>query len=238
MKKVSLLVSTGILLTTNGCSGESQKTISRSETAVVQASTAPTNPSPTVEATAAQLPIPSVRYSNQQSWHSEIVKDALGNVVTLRVTSMDGKFDLVILQEGTYSFLSFVRHTRWNVVHNQPAKGKLMYLRAKFDDGQEKRIEWDELGFASENLYSVLWSYPARADAPIGPALDGSTGDSVGGDQLLIQEMVKHKTMLLEVEPGVTAQFDMTGLAHEIDKVRAPKTQPVLEARQASESGY
>jgi hypothetical protein len=28
--------------------------------------------------------------------------------------------------------------------------------------------------------------------------------------------------MLLEVEPGVTTQFDLTGLAHEILKVRAP----------------
>jgi len=41
--------------------------------------------------------------------------------------------------------------------------------------------------------------------------------------------------MLLEVEPGVTTQFDMTGLAHEIKKVRAPKTQPVIEARQTAE---
>jgi hypothetical protein len=142
---------------------------------------------------------------------------------------------LVILHEGTQSFLSFVRHAHWNAVHDQPAKGKLMYLRAKFDDGQEKRIEWDELGFATENLYSVLWSHPIKADAPIGPAPNSSANDSVGDDQRLIQEMMKHNTMLLEVEPGNTAQFDMIGLAHEMEKVRTPKTQPVLEARQASE---
>jgi hypothetical protein len=47
--------------------------------------------------------------------------------------------------------------------------------------------------------------------------------------------MLKHKTMLLEVEPGVTTQFDMTGLAHEIEKARTPKTQPVFEARQTAE---
>jgi hypothetical protein len=47
--------------------------------------------------------------------------------------------------------------------------------------------------------------------------------------------MMKHKTMLLEVEPGVTTQFDMTGLAHEIQKVRSAKTQLVLEARQTAE---
>jgi hypothetical protein len=110
-----------------------------------------------------------------------------------------------------------------------------MYLRAKFEDGQGKRIEWDELGFATENLYRVLWSYPVRTDAPIGPVLVGPTGDSVGGDQQLIQDMMKHKTMLLEVEPGVTTQFDMTGLAHEIEKVRTAKTQPVLDARQTAE---
>jgi hypothetical protein len=46
--------------------------------------------------------------------------------------------------------------------------------------------------------------------------------------------MMKHKTMLLEVEPGVTTQFDMTGLAHEMEKVRTPKTQPILEAWQTA----
>jgi hypothetical protein len=168
----------------------------------------------------------------QPSWHSENVKGPIGNVVTLKVTSTDGKFELVILQEGTHSFLSFVRHGHSKDVHNQPAKGKLMYLRAKFDDGQEKRIEWDELGFATENLYSVLWLYPVKADAPIGPAPNGSGSDSVGGDQLLIQEMMKHKAMLLEVEPGVTAQFDMTGLAQAMEKDHIPQ---VLEARQTSE---
>jgi hypothetical protein len=64
--------------------------------------------------------------------------------------------------------------------------------------------------------------------------LEGGTGDSVGGDKLLIQDMMKHRTMLLEVEPGITTQFDMTGLAREMEKVRTPKTQPVLEARQTA----
>jgi len=41
--------------------------------------------------------------------------------------------------------------------------------------------------------------------------------------------------MLLEVEPGVTTQFDMTGLAQEIAKVRTAKTQPVLQAEQTAE---
>jgi len=41
--------------------------------------------------------------------------------------------------------------------------------------------------------------------------------------------------MLLEVEPGLTTQFDITGLAHEIEKVRTAKTESVLEARQTAE---
>jgi hypothetical protein len=234
MKKVLLLMSTGILFTILGCSGNSQKAVSKSAPAVVQASVAPASTSPILEPVAA-LPVPSVGQANQQAWRSENVKDRLGNAIVLKRTSLDGKFDLVILQRGTYSFLSFVRHARWESVYHQPAKGKLIYLRVRFEDGQEKRIEWDELGLATENLYSVLWSYPAKTDAPIGPVLEGPTGDSVGGDQLLVQDMMKHKTMLLEVEPGVTTQFDMTGLAHEIEKVRTPKTHPVLEARQTAE---
>ena len=232
MKKVFLLVSTGILFTIAGCSRDSQKTVLGNTPAVVQASTGGANASPVTEPVA--LPVPSVANANQQAWHSENVRDRLGNAVALKSTSLDGKYDLVIFQRGKYSFLSFVRPERWKSVHDQPGKGKLMYLRVKFEDGEEKRIEWDEVGFATENLSSVLWSYPARTDAPIGP-VESPTGDSVGGDQLLIQDMLKHKTMLLEVEPGITAQFDMTGLAQEMDKARTRKTQPIIEARQTTE---
>ena len=233
MKKLFSLVTTGALLTILGCSGNSEKTASKSAMSVVHASAASTS-TPAAESAAA-LPAPSVVSASQQTWRSENIRDPLGNAVALKRTSLDGKFDLVILERGTYSFLSFARHTRWEAVHNQPAKGKLMYLRIKFEDGEEKRIEWDELGFATENLCSVLWSYPAKANATVGPAPEGGAGESVGGDQLLIQDMLKHKTMLLEVEPGVTTQFDVTGLAHEMQKARAPKAQPLLEARQTAE---
>ena len=234
MKSAFLLMSMGILFTVSGCAGNSQKDASKSAPAVVQASVVPAGTSLPAEPAAA-LPVPSVGQANQQAWHSENVEDRLGNALVLKGTSLDSKFDFVILQKGKYSFLSFVRHARWESVSHQPAKGKLMYLRVKFEDGQERRIEWDELGFSTENLYSVLWSYPAKTDAPIGPVVKGPTDDSVGGDQFLIQDMMKHKTLLLEVEPGVTTQFDMTGLAHEIEKVRTPKTQPALEARQTAE---
>ena len=235
MKKLFLLVSTGALATILGCSGSSQKGTSNNALSVVHASGAPTSASPVAEPAAA-LPVPSVVSATQQTWRSENVRDQLGNAVALKETSLDGKFDLVILERGTYSFLSFARHSRWEAVHNQPAKGKLMYLRVKFEDGEEKRIEWDELGFATDNLCSVLWSYPANTNAAIGPVPEGAAGDSVGGDQILLQDMMNHKTMLLEVEPGVTTQFDMTGLAHEMEKrVRHPKGQPMLEARQTAE---
>jgi len=234
MKKVFLLLSTGILFTIFGCSGNSQKAVSKSAPAVVQASVATVSTSP-VALPATVLPEPSVGQANQQGWRSENVKDRLGNAVALKGTSLDGKFDVIIVQRGTHSFLSFVKHARWESVYNQPAKGKLMFLRVKFENGLEKRIEWDQLGLPSEHLYSILWSYPVKTDAPIGPVLEGATGDSVGGDQLLIQDMMEHKTMLLEVEPGVTTQFDMTGLAHEMVKVRTPRAQPVLEARQTAE---
>jgi hypothetical protein len=234
MKKTFLLMTAAILFTILGCSGNSQNGVSNSATPVVQPSVAPASASPVSEP-APVLPVPSVRAAHQQTWRSENVRDHLGNAVAVKGASLDGKYDLDIVQRGTHSFLSFVRHARWESVYNQPAKGKLMYLRIKFEDGQEKRIEWDELGFASEHLYSVLWSYPAKTDAPIGPALEGPSGDSVGGDQLLVQDMMRHKVMLLEIEPGDTTQFDLTGLANEIKKVRSPKTQPVFEARQTAE---
>lgn len=228
MKKGSVLVYTCIVFTILGCSKVSQNP------AVAPSSVAAANTSPVADITAA-LPLPSVEQAPSPGWHSVNVTDHLGEAVTLKATSRDGKFDLVILQKGSHFFVSFVRHGRWESVHNSPAKGKLMYLRAKFEDGVEKRIEWDELGFATANLYSVLWSYPAKTDAPIGPALEGSNADSVGGDELLVQDMMKHKTMLLEVEPGVTTQFDMTGLQSEMGKSRTPLTQPVLAANQIRE---
>lgn len=232
MKKVLFAVSTGILFLVSGCSENSQKDASKSAPAVVQASvvqtSAPAEP-------AAALPVPSVAQANQHAWQSENVKDKLGNAVALKGTSLDGKYDLVILQRGRYPFVSFARHARWESVPSKSTQGKLMYLRVKFEDGQEKRIEWDELGFATENPYSVLWSYPVKSDAPIGPAPAGHEVASIGGDQLLIEEMMKHKTMLLELEPGVTAQFDMSGLTDQLEKVRAPKSPPVLEAVQTAQ---
>jgi len=234
MKKVVLLVSTGMLFLIPGCSRNSQKSTSDNAPAVVQASMAPVGTTPSAEP-AAPLPVLATGQANPQAWRFENFNDGLGNASTLKGTSLDGKFDFIVLQKGTHSFLSFVRHARWESVRNEPAKGKLMYLRVKFEDGLEKRVEWDELGFATENLYSVLWSYPIQANAPIGPALEAPSERSVGGDQLLLQDMMKHKTMLLEVEPGITTQFDTTGLARRIENVRSDKTQPVLDARQTAE---
>jgi len=236
MKKVILLGSTGVLLLAAGCSGNRQKNASTSgpvAPAVAQAAVASTaSTSPSV-ALPASLPVPSAGISNDDAWHSEKIKDRFSVGVQLKTTSLDGKYDLVILQEGRQAFLSFARHGRWESVHNEPAKGKLMVLRARFEDGPEKRIEWDELGFATENLFGVLWSYPAPKGASFGPVVASSNDDSFGGDQLLIQEMMRHKAMLVEVAPAVTAQFDLTGLAHQMEKARSSKAEPILEARQA-----
>jgi len=234
MKKLSLVLSSGIFFTSFGCSVNSQKAVTTNIPAVVHAADAPSGSSADLVPVSA-LPVPALDHGNQQAWRSGNVKDSLGEAVALKETSLDRKYDLVILERGAYSFVSFARHSRWEAVRNLPAKGRLMNLRAKFEDGEEQRIEWDELGFATANLCSVLWSYPAKTGAPIGPAPESVTADSVGGDQLLIEEMMKHKTMLLEVEPGVTTQFDMTGLAQEIAKVRTAKTQPVLQAEQTAE---
>lgn len=233
MKKPAiLLLSTGILFIFSGCSGNSSRAGTSSAPAVVHASSEPASPT---AAMPAALAAPSVQRGNRQAWRSEDFKDEFGKAVELKGTSLDGKFDLVILQRGTYSFVSVVRHAHWEAVHNRPGKGKLMYLRAKFENGEEKRIEWDEVGFATENLCSVLWSYPAKADAPVGPVTENVSNDSVGGDQALVQDMLNHQAMILEVEPGVTTQFDVSGLALEIEKARTRKPQAVLAASQSVE---
>jgi hypothetical protein len=95
----------------------------------------------------------------------------------------------------------------------------MMNLRLEFEDKQVKHVEWDELGAGTENLQGVLWSYPANSD-------------TVGGDQLLMQDMIKHKAMLVEIEPGITAQFSLTGLEHEMSRIHLTHDAPVLAASQ------
>jgi len=235
MNKIIRSGSTGLLLLVVGCSGNHQKAVSPPAPAVApavsQATAVPMSASASGEPLS--LPVPSPGTSNDDAWHSEKIRDRFSEGVQLKTTSLDGKYDLVILQEGRQAFLSFARHGHWASAHNQPAKGKLMVLRAKFEDGEEQRIEWDELGFATENLFGMLWSFPAPKGASFGPAAPSSNNDTFGGDRFLIQDMMRHKTMLLEVAPVVTAQFDLTGLVHQMEKVRSPKTEPTLEARQA-----
>jgi hypothetical protein len=228
MNKVFLFVSAGVLFTVLGCSGKPQNTASKSRSLpVVQASSAAADRSPAESL--APLPAVSVG-SSHEVWHSEHIKDALGDAIALKRTSSDGKFDLVIVVKGTHSFVSLVKHAQWKTVQG-PAPGKLMNLRAKFEDGQQRYIEWDELRSGTTSEYSVLWSYTAMRDSPVGPAVN-EVSDSVGGDELLIEEMSKHTAMVLEVNPGVTTQFDIAGLSREIEKARDPKIEPVLEATQ------
>jgi hypothetical protein len=87
-----------------------------------------------------------------------------------------------------------------------------MYLRAKFEDGREKRIEWDELGSGTGNPYSVLWSYPVKTDAPIGPVPEASAGSSFGGDQLLVEDNDAAQNDAFRGRTGShdTVQYDWT----------------------------
>ena len=98
MKNAFLLMSIGILFTVLGCAGNSQQDASKSAAAVVQPSVAPAGTSLAAEPAAA-LPVPSVGQANQQAWHSENVEDRLGNAIAVKGTSLDGKFDLVILEK-------------------------------------------------------------------------------------------------------------------------------------------
>jgi len=224
MKKVLLLVSIGAIL---GCSGKPQNAVSKASVLpVVQASSAPHSPLPTAEPVRA-LPTVSVG-SSHRGWHSENVKDVFGNAVVLKQTSLDGKFDLVILQRGSRAFLSFAKHAKWESVYPRAAKGTLISLRLEFEDGQQRCVVWDELGFGTNDVYSVLWSFPVTTDFPDGPIVSFNS-DSVGGDELLIQELMRHTAMLLEVAPGVTTEFDIAGLPLDTQKVRAP-TEPILGA--------
>ena len=167
--------------------------------------------------------MPTGGHLSLQPWRPEPIDDHMGGATVLKRTSLDGKYDLVILQKGSTPFLSFVQHARWEFVHSLAAKAKVMELRLTFEDGREKHVKWNELGFGSDKLYAVLWSYPAQSG-------------SIGGDQILMQEMLSHRAMVLEIQPGVNAQFDLTGLATEMARIHPlHRPESILEARQATQ---
>jgi len=223
MKKVFFLGSTSILLVLAGCSRNHPATASANSRPTAQSSQAPTAPSVSVapEPTT-PLPALSVTQPLPESWRPEVVNDHMGGAIVLKRTSSDGNYDLIILEKGAKSFVSFTKHGQWESVHDRAAKGKLMNLRLEFEDGQVKHAEWDELGAGTENLHAVLWAYP-------------SNGDPVGGDQLLMQDMMQHKAMLVEIEPGVTTQFSLIGLGQEMGRIRLTMPEPMLTASQNPE---
>lgn len=214
MIRILKLGSISIALVLSACSANHSATVSASAT--------PAEDTRSAAEPVAPLPVPTGGHLSLQPWRPEPIDDHMGGAIVLKRTSLDGKYDLVILEKGREPFLSFVRHGRWEAVHDLAAKAKVMDLRLTFEDGQEKPVKWNELGFGTENLYSVLWSYPAKRD-------------SVGGDAFLMQEMLHHRAIVVEIEPGVTAQFDLTGLAAEMTRIRLSQSEPVLEARQGTE---
>jgi len=221
MRKVLFLGSTSILLILAGCSGNHSVTASvnarTAEPPPAASPSVPVAPEPTTP-----LPVLDATQPLPQPWRPQVVNDHMGGAMVLKRNSSDGKYDLVILEKGALSFVSFTKHDRWESVHDKAAKGKLMNLRLEFEDKQVKHAEWDELGAGTEDLHGVLWSYPANSDA-------------VGGDQLLMQDMMKHKAMLVEIEPGVTTQFNLTGLANEMSRIRLTQPEPVLSASKTVE---
>jgi hypothetical protein len=221
MSKILFLGTASALLVFAGCSRNHQATASASAQPVAQAPAAPSSVSVAPEPTAV-LPAMDATQPLPEPWRPQVVNDHMGGAMVLKRNSSDGKYDLVILEKGALSFVSFTRHDRWESVHDQAAKGKLMNLRMEFEDGQVKHVEWDELEAGTENLHGVLWAYPANSD-------------SVGGDQLLMQDMMKHKAMLVEIEPGVTTQFSLSGLEHEMSRIHLTRPEPVLAASQNPE---
>lgn len=221
MKTLVVLVSAGFLLIAAGCS----KNHPASASSNPQSAAPSPLSAPATVASAPTTPLPTPRVANlfPEAWRPEPVDDHLGGAMVLKRASLDGKYDLVIFEKGSQAFPAFARHGRWDEVHDKPAKGRLLTLRVKFEDGTEKPVEWDELASGTADERAVLWSYPANADAKAG-------ADSIGGDKLLMQDMMKHRTMLLEVEPGVTTQFELTGLGSEMAKIRPLHTDAVLSA--------
>lgn len=224
MNKVLFLGFSGVLLAFTGCSrnhpakdSANPRPAAQSSQSSTAAMSIPVAPEPTT-------PLPALTGTQPlaEPWRPEVVNDHMGGAIVLKRNSSDGKYDLVILEKGAKSFVSFTKHGQWESVHDRGAKGKLMNLRLEFEDGQVKHAEWDELGAGTENLHAVLWAYP-------------SNGDTVGGDQLLMQDMMQHKALLVEIEPGVTTQFSLIGLAHEMSRIRLTMPEPVLSAGQNPE---
>ena len=90
--------------TISGCSDESQKSILSRTPDVVQASVARIDTPPLVTQ-AVSFPALAVGQMNQQVWRAAEFKDSLGSAVTIKGTSVDGRFDLVMLKKGTYTFV-------------------------------------------------------------------------------------------------------------------------------------
>jgi len=230
MKTLLVLASSSLLAIAAGCSrNHPTSTAPNSQPPASQpSSSAPARASVSAAPTT-PLATPTVANLFPEPWRPEPVDDHLGGAMVLKRTSLDGKYDLVILEKGNQAFPAFARHGRWEEVHDKPAQGKLLTLRVKFEDGAEKEIEWDELAYGTADEHAVLWSYPAGAAANADPA------NSTGGDKLLMQDLMKHRALLLEVEPGVTTQFALTGLGTEMAKIRPLHTDEVLSASQAAQ---
>jgi hypothetical protein len=154
--------------------------------------------------------------------HSEDLTD-----FDLQETSLDGKFDLILdlslipcsgencgCRYGTEVFLA--THGRYAALTQEPsAHDTLLHLRVEFDDGLVRPIEWDESSDTGHGLLADVSLYPAPTDVPIGPS--PKTNWTVLGDgNSLLEDLLAHKEVLVEVRPGVAAQFDLAGFSQAV----------------------
>ena len=222
MNRTTQLCFVVIALMVSGCSKQSQ----------VQP--AATSSTPDVVQAAAPTPLPALSEQNDhQVWTAREIPvqgpngSFLGTLRVKQVASLDGRFDLTIDTEcltpcGAASHIIYVKfssHGHYDALMTDThLTDKLMHLRIAFDDGSGKDIEWIESTNTTNDILANLLLYPAKAGVPIGPIMRDSYSSGDGYD--FLQDMLAHKAVLVEVKPGVTTQFDLTGLPQVIEAAR------------------
>jgi len=212
MRKATLLVSMGTLLVISGCKNHS----------------APPLPA------LANLP------NTHEVWSVKESKVSNSSVFELRKASLDGRFNLSVylmaddFRDSSNEPLIELTSREYSDSGTDKAVYKLMGVRIRFDDGLEKHAEWQEYQYPTRGIDATLSSYTAMTSAPIGPIERDSS--STGGGKVLLKDMLARKAMLVEIEPGVSTQFDLSGLSRDFENLRTTKIQPLLEAEAAQKA--
>lgn len=146
---------------------------------------------------------------------------------TLGKESLDGHFDLAIdlVADGSVLGISL---TNLDCTDYGLFRRSGMHTRIEFDDGLVQAVDWVDQVYRADSCKfpsAELLLYPAAVDSPIG-LLSNDQGDDwnpwrdLDGQQQLgqgmnrmTQALLAHKEALFEIKPGVTTQFDLTGLS-------------------------